>query len=69
MRIRFEFKPQDLSVGVFWKTTSVGCPCGSCRDDVLVDVWVCLLPCVPLHVSWLRPWRECDRDPKSVEAK
>ena len=40
-RRSFEWKPQDLWVGVFWK-----------RIGNAVDVWVCLLPCVPLHVSW-----------------
>lgn len=40
-RWQFEFKPQDLWVGAFWKRI------GNC-----VDLWVCLLPCVPLHVSW-----------------
>jgi hypothetical protein len=38
---QFEFKPQDLWVGAFWKTS------GNC-----VDLWVCVLPCVPLHISW-----------------
>jgi hypothetical protein len=38
---QLEFKPQDIWVGAFWKTT------GHC-----VDLWVCILPCVPLHVSW-----------------
>lgn len=38
---QIEFKLADLWVGAFWKRT------GSC-----VDVWVCLVPCVPIHVSW-----------------
>lgn len=38
---QFEFKPQDLWVGAFWKRI------GNC-----VDLWICLLPCVPLHISW-----------------
>ncbi len=36
---RFEFKLQDLWVGAFWKTS------GNC-----FDLWICFLPCVPLHV-------------------
>lgn len=45
-RIDLEFKPQDLWIGVFWKTT------GHC-----LDAWICLLPCVPLHlcVLWTDP--------------
>jgi len=39
--IAMEFKPQDLWVGAFWKRI------GNC-----VDLWVCLLPMVPIHISW-----------------
>lgn len=38
---QFEFKIQDCWMGFFWKRT------GSC-----VDLWVCFVPCLPLHVSW-----------------
>lgn len=38
---RFEFKPQDCWIGVFWKS-----------DSWDLDVWVCLLPMVPLHFGW-----------------
>ena len=40
-RAEFEWKPQDLWIGAFWKRI------GNC-----VDLWVCILPCVPLHISW-----------------
>lgn len=36
-----EFKIQDLWVGVYWK-----------RSGNSVDLWVCLVPCLPIHVSW-----------------
>lgn len=36
---RFEFKLQDMWIGAFWKRI------GNC-----VDVWICFLPCVPLHI-------------------
>lgn len=35
-----EWKPVDLWVGAFWKTT-----------PWRFDLWVCLLPMLPLHVS------------------
>lgn len=38
---QLEWKMQDMWIGAFWKRT------GNC-----VDLWVCLLPCVPLHLSW-----------------
>lgn len=50
---RFEWKLQDLWIGVFWKTTR-------CRTDegekpFATDIWICLLPCVPLHVTVWHP--------------
>lgn len=39
---RVERKPQDCWVGVFWK-----------RDyPWSLDVWVCLVPMLPLHLGW-----------------
>ncbi len=40
-RWQFEWQPQDLWVGAFWKRI------GNCWD-----LWICALPCVPLHISW-----------------
>ncbi len=40
-RAQFEFKIQDAWIGAFWKRI------GNC-----VDLWVCFIPFVPLHVSW-----------------
>lgn len=38
---QFEWKLEDLWVGAFWK-----------RTGGTIDLWLCLIPCVPLHVSW-----------------
>jgi hypothetical protein len=40
-RWQFEFKLQDLWIGAFWKRI------GNC-----MDLWICFLPCIPLHLSW-----------------
>lgn len=45
---RWEFKLQDMWVGVFWKRT------GNC-----VEMWICFLPCIPLHISWW--WHDPDQ--------
>lgn len=45
--IGFEWKREDLWVGAYWRW----------RGDWL-DVWICLLPCVPLHVV-LQCGEEC----------
>lgn len=41
VRVKFEFKLQYLWVGAFWKRI------GNC-----VDLWICFVPCVPLHIYW-----------------
>jgi hypothetical protein len=40
---RLEFKVQDLWIGAFWNNG---------RDDDLVDLWICVLPCLPIHLGW-----------------
>jgi hypothetical protein len=51
MHCRFEFKAADCWVGLFW------------RWKILrLDLWLCLFPCLPLHVTLVRlPRREHDR--------
>ncbi len=38
---RFEFKKEDFWIGAFWKK-EVG--------DLNTHLWICLLPCLPLHI-------------------
>ena len=44
-RVDLEWKPQDMWIGAYWKRL------GNC-----VDCWVCLIPCVPIHICvyWSR---------------
>ena len=46
---RFEVKREDLWVGAYWKDTT------RVTDDgprtIATDVWICLVPCVPLHLT------------------
>jgi hypothetical protein len=37
-RVQWEFKPQDCWVGAYWAD-----------HGGYVDVWVCLVPCFPIH--------------------
>jgi hypothetical protein len=46
-RPRFEWKPQDCWLGVFWKKTAQRG--GTSRR---LDVWICLLPMLPLHFGY-----------------
>ncbi|GCF07349.1 hypothetical protein KDI_09130 [Dictyobacter arantiisoli] len=40
MKAQFEFKIVDLWVGAFLK-----------RSDNILHIWVCFIPCIPLHVQ------------------
>lgn len=52
-----EFKPQDLWIGAYWK-----------RDGNCLDVWICLIPCVPIHLSfWGDRWGMPSLDPDDSE--
>ncbi len=65
--IRVEWKPQDLWVGAFWKSLfdhasywPAGTPTTNQHGEkgrwirTHLDVYVCLLPMVPLHFGWVR---------------
>lgn len=38
--LRFEFKLADMWIGWFWQ-----------RREHVLHIWICLVPCVPLHVQ------------------
>jgi hypothetical protein len=57
--VRLEWKPQDCWIGVFWKRSEAGREpltrgriVSSVRVVMQTDVWVCLLPMLPLHIQW-----------------
>jgi hypothetical protein len=48
-RVRLEFKLADCWIGAYW--------CRRLNEDgveVGRDIWICLLPCLPIHV--FRTW-------------
>ena len=49
--VALEWKPQDLWIGAFWRAS----PIDGAQPAVITDVWICLLPCLPIHLSWERP--------------
>lgn len=53
LKVYLEFKPQDCWVGVFWRYTTFGLG----PPIRQVDVWICLLPMLPIHVIW-QSWKE-----------
>lgn len=51
MKIRIEFKPQDLWIGAYWENRLAR------REDILhgyadaFHLWICLLPMLPIHIE------------------
>lgn len=41
-----EFKLADMWVGCFWSQNDIG----------LIDIWICLLPCLPIHIRSYRQY-------------
>ncbi len=65
MKIRLEFKWEDVWVGAFWRKTDLrGCsgvveygaydPKARRHPDAQYDLWICLLPCLSIHLTWTR---------------
>lgn len=52
--IKFKFKLQDFWVGVFWESKyNIGYEASNgISEKVSFDLYICLLPCLPLHFKW-----------------
>lgn len=51
--VLLEFKPADLWIGAFWKRATLHTLTMSDGGDMATptfDVWICLLPMVPIHI-------------------
>ncbi len=49
MKIKLEFKLQDIWIGVFWKTRRI--PVEQTAYYAYFDMWICLIPMFPIHIS------------------
>lgn len=45
VKVRLHFEPRDCWVGVYWD-----------HNDLTNEVYICVLPLLPLHISWPREW-------------
>jgi hypothetical protein len=61
-KIRIEFKLEDLWVGLFWKSKWQMTPLKMDGGHSITgyerssfDLWICLIPCVPIHLNWTSP--------------
>ena len=48
VRLALEWKPADLWVGLYWRREGQHGPRGT------YDVWLCLVPTLPVHLTWRR---------------
>lgn len=53
--IKLELKWQDCWLGFFWKRTSKCSFDNSGKLWFKQDIWICLLPCLPIHICYF--WR------------
>lgn len=53
LKMRLEFVPRDLWVGVFWRHDTSRSPAVPWAFQ-RYDLWLCLFPCFPLHATWYR---------------
>lgn len=63
LRVRLEWKPQDLWIGVYWKRSDE-----QSRAILLYDVWICILPMLPIHLTWHRENPEWAKERARVDA-
>lgn len=54
--IRLEFKPEDLWVGLFWRRSSAH---AIAKEVRALDVWVCIVPMLPIHYRKVTSWETC----------
>lgn len=53
MGVCVEFKPEDFWIGAFWKITRVRhASAGEVYFVRRVDLWICLVPMLPIHFHW-----------------
>jgi hypothetical protein len=59
--IRIEWKLENFWIGALWKVEKDRYNHNEPHEVVHWDLWICILPCLPIHVSW-----SCSCDPEEV---
>lgn len=49
LKIKVEYKLQDMWIGLFWKTEY--CKTDGGDKPFVTDIWICLIPCFPIHIA------------------
>ena len=53
MKVKIEFKPQDLWIGIYW-TTREEVYFNLNHDIVVIHILVCIIPMLPIHITYRR---------------
>jgi len=51
-KINFEYKLQDLWIGLYWQHTNAKLVDGD--KPMFTEIWICFIPCFPLHITVVR---------------
>lgn len=51
--ISLQWKPRDFRIGACWGTW----PVYGAEPAMITEIWIYLLPCLPINVTWERPAR------------
>lgn len=50
-KVQLQWEPRDWWMGLFWRTT-----------PLCVHVYVCIVPLIPLHITWTTRRRSCENE-------
>lgn len=50
-RVRWEWKHEDCWIGVYWKRSIQAIPNNGEDDIRILDIWICIIPCCPIHIT------------------
>lgn len=51
--INIKFNSHDVWIGAYWKTEkSRMYKCGKSYDGKWIELWICLIPCFPIYITF-----------------
>jgi len=52
MKIKLELNWQDLWLGAYWEKKEIVYPFRKPSIENQWHIWICILPCLPIHIWW-----------------
>lgn len=50
LKLKLEFKKEDFWIGFYWKRSKLK----AMRGLYEMDLWICLVPMLPIHLTWYK---------------